>query len=38
LTGGFPQAALQAAGCRWVVDSAAEMLAIIHHRHLVDCG
>jgi len=38
LTGGFPRAALQAAGCRWIVESAVEILSIIHHRQLVDCG
>lgn len=37
LTGGFPRAALQAAGCRWIVASTAEILPIIHHRQFVDC-
>jgi phosphoglycolate phosphatase-like HAD superfamily hydrolase len=38
LTGGFTPAALQAAGCRWVVERAAEMLPIIKHRQFTDRG
>jgi phosphoglycolate phosphatase-like HAD superfamily hydrolase len=38
LTGGFSRTALQDAGCRWIVESATEMLPIVRHRHVVHTG